>query len=544
VPFTDLRTSYLLGQQIAVADLPPGTRSVIMRSASGQAWSARVERGAATLAQVAAGTHAVEAWSDDGDLLAEELTSVRENVADNPVVGFATSFGTDAAADVLSWLTALRCTVVQVYDWMGRYSLSVGSAEHWTDPLGRPVSRRGLTQLIGGVRDIGAVAQAYAPVCAIDPVFAERHREWLLYRGDGQPQSLADLLMIADPGCPAWQRHWLENYGADADSLGFNGFHLDTYGYPRLALDAAGRQVPMAAGYESFIRAVRSARPGDVLSLNQVNGVPQGLTAPGPPGFRYAEVWPPNSGWRHLEGLLQRSAGSAARQGDTLAIYPPVWDAERADALRTVVLTQAIATALGVGTLTYGDAGGVLRGPYYPDHERLRPAEQRKVLAWNRLALRCRDLFTAGTDTSWCDVGDENSALSVSWGGPVSPEPVGGGLFARVARVDGRVAVSLIDLTGSTGSWAAGTGPGACQEAEVTALVDDPAAWHADAAVLGVADGRFRPVRLEQKKHREGIAVAATVPLASGWTVLRLLRQARHQRDFAPPAGLEPGSAV
>jgi dextranase len=525
VPFTDLRTSYLLGEQITVADLPPGTQTVVMRAASGSAWQARIEHGAATMAAVTAGTHAAEAWSAEGALLAEELTTVSGNLADNPVVGFATSFASDATADVVAWLKALRCTVVQFYDWMSRYSLSIGSCEYWTDPLDRPISRRGLTGLIGGIRELGAVAQAYAPVSAVDPAFAQEHRDWLLYRSDGLPQSLGDLLSIADPGCPAWQRHWLENYGADADSLGFNGFHLDTYGYPRAPTDAHGLPVEIAARYASFVRAVRADRPGDVLSFNQVNGVPDRFTPPAAPGFRYVEVWPPNREWRHLEGLLRRSAGPAGRQGDTLAIYPHVWSAERVPALRTVVLTQAIATVLGAGTLIYGDAYGVLRRPYYPDHERLHGDEPREVLAWNRFALRCRDLFTAGADTSWSDIDDENSALFVSWDGAVSPEPTGGSLFARVARGESFVAVSLIDLTGSpTGSWKSGTDTGKCQEAEVTALVDDPAAWQADAAVLGAGDGRFRHVPLRPKPHREGIAVAVAVPVVSGWTIVRFRR--------------------
>jgi dextranase len=523
VPFTDLRASYLLGHQITVADLPPGTRTVVVRAASGEAWHADIVHGVANAPAVLAGTHAVEAWSADGQLLGEELTTVSRSLADNPVVGFATSFACQPNSEAVDWLKVLRCTVVQLYDWMGRYALSPGSAQSWLDPLGRPVSRQGLTKLISSIRDLGAVAQAYAPVCAIDPAFAEEHKDWLLYRGDGRPQSLGDLLLIADPGCPEWQRHWLENYGAAADTLGFNGFHLDTYGYPRVGLDAAGSPVSLEAGYASFVRAVRSSRPGDVLSFNQVNGVPAGFAAPSSPGFRYVEVWPPNRGWRHLEGLLSRSAGRAAWQGDTLAIYPPVWDCGRSAALRTVVLTQAIATVLGAGTLMYGDAVGVLREPYYPDHERLRGDEPREVLVWNRFALRCRDLFTDGADTTWYEIGDENSAVSVSWAGAVSPEPIGRALFCRVVvRGDSVVAVSLIDLTGSTsGSWQSGTDAGSCREAAVTMLVDEPERWRADAAILGTADGRFRAVELTRQRHREGVAVTVAVPVPSGWTVVR-----------------------
>src|ERR1035437_7489682 len=143
-----------------------------------------------------------------------------------------------------------------------------------------------------------------------------------------------------DPGNVEWQRHWLDQYLAAADELGFDGFHLDTYGDPRMAVDSDGKPVSLDRGYSSFVSAVRSARPEFVVSFNQVNGVPRGFDSPSSPGFRYAELWPPNDKWRHFEGLMQRSGGANSNQGQTLAVYPPVWDGERKTALRTCVLTQ------------------------------------------------------------------------------------------------------------------------------------------------------------------------------------------------------------
>jgi hypothetical protein len=281
--------------------------------------------------------------------------------------------------------------------------------------------------------------------------------------------------------------------------------------------------------YASFVEMVRKARPRDVVSFNQVNGVPRGFMAPEPPGYRYVEVWPPNDGWRHPEGLLARSAGQGDRRGDTLAIYSPVWAADRSAALRTVVRTQAVVTTLGANALLYGDAGGVLKHPYYPSYEKLADHERAEVLRWNRFALRVRDLFASGTDTTWYDIGDENGAVSVDWAGATAPEAVAGALFVRVARRDGVVAVSLLDLSGSAdGSWTSPTEPGTCETARVTVLVDDPSRWSADLAVLedtGDGDGRFSPARWEERSHREGRAVEFEVPVAGGWSILRFTRR-------------------
>ncbi len=454
--------------------------------------------------------------------------------------GFATSFGDDAIPATLDWLQALRCTVVQVYDWMEKYSAPLGPATGWRDPSARPVSLTALQALAAGVRAQGGVAHAYAPVYAVDLDFAAAHPDMLMYRSDGAPERLFDKIQLADPGNAAWQRHFAATYGEAADRIGFGGFHLDTYGFPRAARDAAGREIDMRAAYRSFLDAVRAARPADLLSFNQVNGVPAAFDPPAEPSFRYCEIWPPNDRWRHFEGLVERSSGvaglpggpAAARGRGSLACYPPVWGEvpgtcpDRAAALRTVLLTEAIATCLGVSPLIYGDTTAALCDAYYPKHANLRQDEARTLLAWHRFALSCRDLFLAGEDTSWNEIRDENGAVSVRWpDGPVHPEPLGGSVLARVAHGDGWLAVSALDLSGSPeGSWSQPCAEGSCRTVTVQVLVHDPGQWTVAATVLGQGEDRFLPIEHRVAEHREGRAIEVQLPVAGGWSVLRLTR--------------------
>jgi dextranase len=520
--FRDLRCAYLRGDPVVVADLPDDVHDVLALSATGKVLPASMGSGAATLDNVPLGTHALQALSSTGDVLAEQFFSVRNHRGEDPIPGFATSFDEASRDDVLRWLRELRCTVVQIYDWMDSYSTPLATSDAYEDPLGRSISRRSLQGLIDGVKESGSVAQAYAPVIAADDELANEHSDWRLYRNDGVPESLGDLLQIMDPGNAEWQSHWIENYGAAIDALGFDGLHLDTYGYPRDARDAAGRGVDLEAGYTSFVSAVRHARPSEVLSFNQVNGVPRNFAAPTSPSFRYVEVWSPNSQWRHLEDLLARSAGGYERHGDTLALYPAVWDASRAAALRTCVLSEAIATVLGASILIWGDRNGVLCHPYYVTHESLDDDERATVLRWHRFALRCRDLFRVANDTSWYELSDENASVQVSWEGKSEPEPAGGSLFTRVIREENLIAVSLLDLTGSGhGDWTLGTEKGRCASADVDVLCS-PEKWHAEAAILGRDEGRFAPVAREEVAMREGRGIRVSVPIVDGWSVLRL----------------------
>ncbi len=188
------------------------------------------------------------------------------------------------------------------------------------------------------------------------------------------------------------------------------------------------------------------------------------------------------------------------------------------------MLTEAIATCLGASALIYGDKTAALCDPYYPKHARLTAEEAGTVLAWRRFALRCRDLFLEGEDTSWYEIGDENGAVAVESTAPVSPEPVGGVVFARVAQRDGRTAVSVVDLTGSAnGSWSEPTAQGTISSVTVRVLLGHPREWRAEAAVLGLAGDRFAPIQSREVAHRQGRALEVTLPLIGGWSVLRLL---------------------
>jgi dextranase len=523
--FIDLRSQYRLGDPIVVNDLPAQAVSVCVRDALGHTYDALLEGGTATVGALPIGTHVLEVREVSGNVT-EEFFGVREHLGEDPVLGFVTSFDDTSREGVLAWLRDLRCTVVQVYDWMESYSRALSNSDRYEDPLGRPIERAALEKLIVGIKQAGAVAQAYAPVIAASKDVATEHEEWRLYRNDQAPETLGELLEIMDPGNVEWQTFWINNYVGAVDALGFDGFHLDTYGYPRDAKSADGDDVDVANGYAAFVAAVRSARPKLVLSFNQVNGVPRSFDPPASPSFRYVEVWPPNDRWRHLEGLIQRSTGRGERHGDTLAIYPPVWDVDRTSALRSCVLSEAVTTVLGANILIWGDRDGVLSHPYYVNHETLDEAERARVLEWHRFALRTRDLFRVTTDTSWYELSDENASVTVSWKGTSSPEPLGDSLFARIIRDDDLIVVSLLDLSGSEeGLWTSGTSEGQCDSANVDVLLGSPESWNVDVAVLGREQGRFEALDYVVASMREGGGIRVTVPIEEGWSVLRLSRK-------------------
>jgi dextranase len=544
--FVELRAFHSSAADIVIDHVPNGTVHVRALLASGDAVDA-VHDGSWTLTNLRSGTYVVQAIDESGRLLAESITTIGDHPGERPVHGFATSFGDGDVAAVLAWHRTLRSTVVQVYDWMASYTAPLGPPTGWKDPSNRPVSFDALRDLALGLRAQGAVTHAYVPIYAVGHGFAAEHPEMLMYEDNGEAIRFMDQIVLANPGNEAWQRHFVTSYGAAAEAIGFDGFHIDTYGYPRVAFDLDGHAIDMRAAYESFLRFARSAWPHTLTSFNQVNGVPSAAVLPPGPNFRYCEVWPPNDEWRHFEGLLDRSSGEAGRlessAGRTalrgsIACYPPVWAIDDADgvegpareaSLRTVVATEAIATMLGASALIYGDKGAALCDPYYPKHAVLSADELEEVTTWRHFALRCRDLFSDGEDTSWYEIGDENGSVGVSAIAPVRPEPVAGSLFARVVHATDIVTVGVLDLTGSEhGRWSEPTSHGSVSDVTVRVLVDRPDEWSSSSAVLGAGNDHFVPVPAVVVAHRQGRALEVSLPLVKGWSVLRLRREGHH----------------
>ncbi len=542
--FRELRAFHSIHERIVIEDVPKGTVRVRAQLASGVAIDAQLDQ-QWTLPNLPAGTYAVHALDETERLLGETITTVGSHPGERPVHGFATSFRDKDIPSILEWHRSLRSTVVQVYDWMASYTEPLGPESGWRDPSNRPVSFCALRDLARGLRDQGSIAHAYVPIYAVGHGFARTHPEMLMYEDNAEPIRFMDQIVLANPGNEQWQRHFVDSYGAAAAAIGFDGFHVDTYGYPRVAFDVDGKVIDMRQAYESFLRCARRAWPDALISFNQVNGVPSGALLPPGPRFRYCEIWPPNDAWRHFEGLFDRSAGTAGLLGPnveraamlrgSIACYPPVWGVggeggpvegpARADCLRTDVLTEAIATQFGASALIYGDKGAALCDPYYPKHAVLSASERDVVVAWRRFALRCRDLFLDGEDTSWYEIEDENGAVGIVADAPVRPEPVGGSLFARVIQAVGSVTVGVVDLTGSEhGEWSAPTTRGTVSSVTIRVLVGHPNAWTPHAAVLGAKDEHFEPIDSVIVPHRQGRALEVTLPLIDGWSVLRLRR--------------------
>ena len=310
------------------------------------------------------------------------------------------------------------------------------------------------------------------------------------------------------------------------DLLGFNGLHLDTYGYPQKRRLTSKEEpwISEAATPSSSTTSGRLAATTSSVSTRSTV-FREDFGAPPPPSFRYVEVWPPNGSGATWKGFSRAVLAPTVAWGHPCHLPPGV---DRWTGTGSAHCGHQRGSRDGAGC-EHPDLGrrgrcampSLLRRPRDIDSRRRR----RIVLDWHRFALRCRDLFRDGTDTSWYELSDENASVTVSWSGESSPEPAVARSSPGSTGTMTSVAVSLLDLSGShDGSWTSGTGAGACEVADVAILVDAPDQWRAEVSRIGRGGGRFCPLPTASVAMREGRGISCRVPVEGGWAILRLTR--------------------
>ena len=133
---------------------------------------------------------------------------------------------------------------------------------------------------------------SYAAVYAVGPKEWPHWEHLGLDRADGTPWALGDFPYVLDPAAPQWLDHFTADLTA-AMALGFDGFHLDQYGWPKRALRRDGVLVDVGQSFVTMLEGVRAALPSASLVFNNVNDFPTRLTADTAQDALYIEPWEP-----------------------------------------------------------------------------------------------------------------------------------------------------------------------------------------------------------------------------------------------------------
>jgi len=367
--------------------------------------------------------------------------------------GFVASYAPDKdAAGLGDTVRRLHLTGIQFYDWAYRHADLMGGGQTYRDALDQPIALSTVRRLIDTVHRAGSRALGYAAVYAVGPDEWPLWKHRALLAADGAPHALGDFLFILDPAAPDWLEHFTADLSAASAALGFDGYHLDQYGYPKRAMRADGVMVDVARSFVTMIDAVRDALPDAHLVFNNVNDFPTRRSAASPQDAVYIEPWAPQLTLQALADTVTRARAFGNGKPVVLAAYQHVYNtapAESADI--AAALTMAALYSHGATQLLAGEADRLLCDPYYVRNHVMAASTSAMLKRWYDFLVAHDELLMPPevTDITDAFAGPYNDDLDVGFSlAATSERAVHGTVWRRMTQVGDRIVVHLINLCG------------------------------------------------------------------------------------------------
>ena len=350
-------------------------------------------------------------------------------------------------------LRRLHLTGVQFYDWAYRHADLLGGGEQYDDALGQPVALETVRRLVEMCHQVGADALGYAAVYAVGPDEWSRWEHDALLTATGTPYALGDFLFVLDPAAPDWLEHFRADLRAATGSVGFDGFHLDQYGYPKRAHRPDDALVDVAQSFRTMIEGVREELPDSRLVFNNVNDFPTWATARTSQDAVYIEVWKPQLELGHLAQTVTRARSVADGKPVVIAAYQHVYDSAEAPACdRAAALTMATLYSHGATHLLAGEADRILVDPYYVRNHVVADSTADLLHRYYDFAVAHAELlFPASiTEVTGSFAADYNDDIEISYpAAEVDQLASPGRVWRRItATAEGQYVVHLVNLLG------------------------------------------------------------------------------------------------
>jgi len=310
--------------------------------------------------------YGVEAEFRDGKEIYTKATAFDLRCNDNLSVryGFLCDFDTGDGEDDtdVDFLRKLHINLAQFYDWSYRHERFVSDEDVYTDMMGCRVDSAVLRSKISRCKERGIKPIGYAPVYAASKDFYETHRDWGLYTSDGNPYVFIDTFYIMDVSKRSPWTVYIEGQYIDVvNRAGFEGIHMDAYGFPKAAFSCGNGEKTLVRLEEHFPCLIEGTRKrfrekgaeDAVLIFNNVGNWPVRETAKSA-DIVYIEVWPPYERYHHIKEIIQGARREGGKKPVILAAYlKPFRDEPEEMALQALLLMTAAYRR-------------VLQGPYPP----------------------------------------------------------------------------------------------------------------------------------------------------------------------------------
>ena len=371
--------------------------------------------------------------------------------------GFLSDFHTEDGADCtdVSTLRKFHVNMVQYYDWSFRHDDLVSKEEVYKDMMGREVDLLTVKSKINSCRSFGMKSIGYGAVYAASKDYFNEHKECALYTSADEPLVFIDTFYIMNVArnCD-WRRHIINEYARAVSEVGFDGVHMDTYGFPKTAYSYNKQSlIKLDQEYPSLIEDAKASlnniTPDNYLIFNNVGNWPVASVAKAPQAAVYIEVWEPYTTYRHIKQVIWDARRACEdKKPVILAAYlaPFRTDTMERAAYAAYLLTAAI-TANGAYHLLLGEENAVLTQGYYVDHSIMTASISQKMRSYYDFIVQYMELFYDATliDVSMTHIGWDNTEYRC-FHEQYSVDAEAGKLWLTIRENDNRKLISLINL--------------------------------------------------------------------------------------------------
>lgn len=480
----------------------------------------RVGAGTHPLGRMARGGYGLE-WRNGQQSLRTAL-DVQHDPGARHRYGFVAAYQPDRDTAAFSLaLRRLHLTDVQFYDWAYRHADLLGGGHEYSDALGRPISVDTVIRLVEAAHVAGSRALGYAAVYGVGNDEWSQWRDGALLDAAGEPYSLGTFLQIVDPAWSPWLEHFVGDLTRAVNEIGFDGFHLDQYGYPKIARRADGVLIDIVRSFVSVIEAARLALPSARLVFNNVNDFDTRVTSDSDQDVIYIEPWAPTTTLDDLGALALRARDAARGRPVILAAYQSVYkSASVEEADRATALTMATLFSHGATQLLAGEDDRILVDPYYVKNQQMAESTFEMLRAYLDFLVEHDELLLnpALDDVTASVAGSYNDDCDVTFDGARtanSAEP--GSIWRRITRQGNQLVVHLINLTDQVDVQWDGPKrplqPTPSGQLRVRAVLDSPVR-------IRVAEPLVSPTLTDLSVHADGTHAGATLPPVTLWQVV------------------------
>ncbi len=352
--------------------------------------------------------------------------------------GFLSDFETkDSGFDDVESLRKYHINMVQFYDWSYRHDDLVAPTGYYADMMGRYVDLNVVKEKIAACRKNGMKSLGYGAVYAASKDFYTEHPDWGLYTSAGDPLIFIDTfyIMNVERNCP-WHNHIISEYAKAVSQVGFDGIHMDTYGFPKTAYAKHEHQNELIKLDEQYPYLIEDTKnelnkinSDNDLIFNNVGNWPVKSVAQSPQDAVYIEVWEPYTRYSQIKQIiLDAKKACNNNKSVILAAYlaPFRTDTPQRAINAALLLTAAIA-ANGASHLLLGEKNAVLTQGYYVDHSFLTDKQSFSIRKYYDFLVRYMELLYDNTlqDVSFTHIGWDNTeytCINKSWSADARPD--------------------------------------------------------------------------------------------------------------------------